>query len=87
MMVDLKYKNGLVVDTEKNKIQVEISIEENKLFISLYQLDDNEPFDIHEYDLDKYKLLCGECGKELTQENKYSDYTCMECAKEIGLEE
>jgi len=29
--------------------------------------------------------LCGECGKELTEETMWSEYTCKECAEELGL--
>ena len=29
--------------------------------------------------------LCGECGKELTKETMWSEYTCKECAEKLGL--
>ena len=30
------------------------------------------------------KSFCGECGKELTEENMWSEYTCKDCAKKLG---
>lgn len=33
------------------------------------------------------KVLCGDCSKKLTDENRYSDYTCKDCAKDLGLDE
>lgn len=26
---------------------------------------------------------CGECKKKLTEKNRYSDWTCKDCAKEM----
>lgn len=43
---------------------------------------DENPNDIGEGD-----GYCGECGEKLTDKNKWSDFTCQKCAKEIGLTE
>lgn len=41
-----------------------------------------------EQDDDGYCLdgdgYCGECKKKLTEKNRYSDWTCKDCAKELG---
>jgi len=29
---------------------------------------------------------CSECGDRLTEENRWSEYTCKKCAKELGLD-
>ena len=35
--------------------------------------------------IDTEKEYCGDCGKKLTPQNMWSEYTCRDCARELGL--